>query len=262
MLIYAQMSKLWMFLLCLVLALPAAAGEVDRQYGEYRLEDGVPVKIEAASGKLRLDSDAGEMVKVEMVLRCTGNLGPCEEAAADVALVSSRGDGEPIVWMGGPERFRRGKTGESPAGWQVDREPPVIRTCSASRVRSSSFTLRRWAYPLLRAPGWRLDVELGVRYPISRRVEVTLGEGEVTVSGLRSDAVVRVKSGTARLSMLEQDVGRLSLRARDGKVRVVRRDGRPLAGKGIKSSTVEWRGEGAHDVEVQVDDGDVLVSLL
>lgn len=259
------MKPLAVILVALAAAGPLGALEVARRSGEYPLAEAAPVNVDVAAGQLHFSSYGGDAVAVEMVLTCTGDLYRCQEAAEDVALATSVGDGEPVVWLGGPEEYRRGRrptdqltTDELPP------PPPVFRTCSVSRVRNvhthtRTFDLR----PHLRAPGWRLGIELGIRYPIDRRLEVRLGEGEAVVNGLRSDADVRVEKGDARLSLNQSDVGSLSLRTRKGTVRLQRRDGRSVPGERwrLRGNKLDWEGQGRLQIEVEVEEGDIVVLL-
>lgn len=223
----AKASASFFVIITLMLGGSASAGLRVRQLSRpFAVGDSSSVRIEAPFGHLTTETWGDDSVAVELELECSGEVGPCRDAAARVALSSSRTGEALVIRIVGP--------------WTAE-----------DKERSKTKTLK--------ARGWHLAAKIRIFYPASRHIEVYLETGAAEVRGLESDARIRVDRGSATVTMKQRDAGSLKLSCDQGDA-VIRSLGEPpLRGK----KSLEWHeGNGECDLEVELGEGEIVVDLL
>lgn len=244
------------------IVLSASAEEISRRHFRFSLEPEVPVRINVEAAALRIEPGDGDDVETELVVRCTGQMSACEAAAKEVS-VGSFDDGGPVVGAQAPDVRGRGPVGERTGDLELEGRRSTVRTCS-SRCVKQTRTVRSYEAPLLRTNRWQLALDLAVRYPSGRRLEIDAGEGSLELLRLASNARVRLERGSAKVTVYASRLGNVRLASRDGKVRLL--GGAPRLTEGESrdafDSYLEHSGKGPVHVDVEVRRGDVTLELL
>ncbi|MEM9556893.1 MAG: hypothetical protein AAGC60_21720 [Acidobacteriota bacterium] len=231
--------------LAVLAAAPAIADslEVGRMVRPVPLEDRGTLRLEVPSGDVRLQPASVDRVELELVLRCAGAVGRCRQDAEQVELLTeTRGDAT-VVGVSGPESY--GYSGKWLDRFFVGR---AVTRCGQQVYGGAREGMGRG--------GWRLDIDLVVRYPRGQALELLVGEGAVTLERHEGPALLDVGSGEVTVRMPRRVLADVELRAKRGQAALGGVDRKTLRGRKLS-----WSGDGEHELVARVDRGAVKVSL-
>lgn len=122
---------------------------------------------------------------------------------------------------------------------------------------------QRMLFGVTNAPGNSAEIELEVRVPRDRALNVRMKYGDLKIEGVENSVAVRMTAGAIELDVPEQSVGRVDLGATFGdaslSTQTAYQDGRRPT---LVGSKVQWdEGVGAHAVQARVRFGDIQLNL-
>lgn len=216
--------------------------EVFRMNRPVTVADGATFRLEVPHGSVTMQPASVDAVELEIVAHCAGTLAPCRDDARALDLVQERDGDQVVVGITGPESY--GYAGP----WHARFFRPLAASGCGQRYRGTPSKLA--------TGGWRLDLDIVVRYPRRTRVELLIGEGEAVLERLDGDVSVTVGEGHARIKAPKRLVSEVDLRAKRGGVQLT-----GVERTAVKGRTVQWGGEGDHRVSAEVHRGDIVVQL-
>jgi|CXWL01.1.fsa_nt_gi hypothetical protein len=119
---------------------------------------------------------------------------------------------------------------------------------------------------VLKIEGWPKrggkDIELAGRFEIPRSLNILaeLEVGDFTTTGIEGDLDIDVEVGSVKIEADEDSIGSAILDAGVGKA-VLKVDGNEVQGDGLVGQDLKWTGKGTAKILVDVNVGDILVTL-
>ena len=223
----------------------AWALEVDRTFRSFAQGDATGLRIEVPVGDVTIYPHPRRNVDAELVLDCTGSLGPCRDVARAVRFDSRREEATQILAFSGPAKYdQKART------W--------LTLASTSRTTNWKGEVRE-KQKIRGKPkiGWRLAAKLTVGCPKYESLEVLIHDGTLVFHNIESSTNIRIDRGTASLSLQRNAVSTLSVRTGKGSSTILGAGNRPLRGRKL-----DWQdGSGSAHVIVEIAAGSAQIQI-